>query len=55
MSKTNEPRLVYVVTCYQNIIGVYTSLDDATQVVKETVAKNRPANIATMPLIEPNL
>lgn len=43
--------VVYVVTRYQVILGVYTNLDDATQVVKECVAKNQPANIATLPLI----
>lgn len=39
--------VVYVVTCFQNIIGVYASLENATQAVKESVAKNRPAQLTT--------
>lgn len=38
---------VYVVCCYQNIIGAYESFDDATQVAKELISKNRPADICT--------
>lgn len=44
-------KCVFVVTRYQNIVGVYANLEDATQVVKECVAKNQPANISTMPLV----
>lgn len=43
-------KTVYVVTRYQAVLGCYVNLDDATQVVKECVAKNQPANIITLPL-----
>ena len=45
-----ESNLVYVVTSYQNVVGAFECLDDAVQLVKETIAKNRPANIITLPL-----
>lgn len=52
MEKTNDKlTCVFVVTRYQNIVGVYVNLEDATQIVKECVAKNQPANICTMPLV----
>lgn len=40
-------QVVYVVCCYQNIVGVYANLENAAQVVKESVAKNRPASLVT--------
>ena len=44
---------VYVVTCYQNIVGVYANQEDAAQVQRETIAKNRPADILCRPVIYP--
>lgn len=45
-----ENKIIFVVTSYQNIVGCYESMDDAADVAKQTIAKNRPANIATIPL-----
>lgn len=38
---------VYLVCCYQNIMGAYESFDDAAQVAKDLIQKNRPADICT--------
>lgn len=58
MSKTNENQplqVVAIVTCYQNIVGVYASIDDAVQVQKEYVAKNRPADILVRSIFYPQI
>lgn len=44
--------LVYVVTCYNNIVGVYENPDDATQIVKERVAKGNLASMHAFPVIK---
>lgn len=39
------PCNVFIVTVYQNIIGVYANAEDAFQVQREYIAKNRPADV----------
>jgi hypothetical protein len=42
----NAPlQVVYIVTCYQSIVGVYASQDDAFQCQRELIMKNRPADV----------
>lgn len=57
MSKQTETPLqvVYIVTCYQNIVGVYSSLDDAVVVQKEYIAKNRPADVLARTVFYPQI
>lgn len=38
---------VYVVSCYQTIVGVYANIDDAVTVSKTMVSKGRPCDIST--------
>lgn len=38
---------VYIVSCYQSILGVYADFDDAAQISKMQVAKGRPCDIST--------
>lgn len=47
MSKVeNAPlQVVFVVTCYQNIVGIYAAQEDAAQVQRDCIMKNRPADI----------
>ena len=56
MSKVeNAPlQVVYVVTCYQNIVGVYSSQDDASQCQRDLIQKNRPADVLCRSIIYPN-
>lgn len=58
MSKNNENsplQVVYIVTCYQNIIGVYASNEDAYQVQREYIAKNRPADVLARSVFYSNI
>ena len=55
MSLQNELQCVYVVTCYQNIVGVYASQQDAFQVQKEYIDKNRPADVLCRSIIYPQI
>lgn len=57
MSKSTETPLqvVYIVTCYQNIVGVYASIDDAILVQKEYIAKNRPADVLARSVLFPTM
>lgn len=56
MSKetTESPvQVVYVVTCYQSIVGVYASQDDAAAAQRELINKNRPADVLCRSIIQP--
>lgn len=57
MSKISETPLqvVYLVTCYQNIVGIYASADDAYQVQKEYISKNRPADVLCRTILYPQM
>lgn len=50
MEKLNH---VFIVTCYQNIVGVYSSQEDAQQIQNEYISKNRPADILCRPVMYP--
>ena len=42
----NAPlQVVYIVTCYQSVVGVYASQEDAAQCQREFIVKNRPADV----------
>lgn len=47
MSKVeNAPlQVVFIVTCFQSIIGVYANQEDASQVQRDLILKNRPADV----------
>lgn len=53
MEKKNEmtPQVVFVVTCYQNVVGVYRNIDDASVCVKDLISHNRPAVLVTSNLL----
>lgn len=56
MSKeTNERPLqvVYIVICYQNIIGVYATQQDASIAQTDLINRNRPADVLCRPVIYP--
>lgn len=56
MSKTNEQiAIVYCVTCYGKLIGVYASADDAFQIQMTNVNKGRIAEMCPMPVIYPQI
>lgn len=42
-----QAQMCFVVTCYQNVVGVYLSQDDAAQVQRDLINKNRPADIVS--------
>lgn len=44
---------VYVVTCFQNIVGVYANDEDAAQVQRTMIQKNRPADVLCRPIVYP--
>lgn len=52
MEKKNEmtSQVVFVVTCYQNVLGVYRNFDDAGAAVQDCIAHNRPANVTSVNL-----
>lgn len=37
---------VYIVSCYQNLVGCYASFEDATQVAKTFIDKGRICDIS---------
>lgn len=41
-----KDKLVYVVTCFQNIMGVFENLEDASQVAQTFIQKGRPCDIS---------
>lgn len=56
MSKdiTDRPvQVVYIVTCYQNVVGVYATQQDATIAQNDLILKNRPADVLCRPIIYP--
>lgn len=54
MNKTNDKiAVVYCVTCYGRVLGVYASADDAFQVQMASVNKGRVAELVPMPIIYP--
>lgn len=46
-------KCVYVVMCYQTIVGVYADQDDAAQVQRDSINKNRPADVLCRSIIYP--
>lgn len=44
--------VVYVVTTYNSVTGVYESADDASRVVKERISKGVLCSMHCMPLIQ---
>lgn len=55
-TKQNETQVpsvtvVYIVTCYQSIVGVYANQTDASQVQRDLIFKNRPADILCRSII----
>lgn len=53
MSKQNDSTpMVYVVITYGQIVGVFSSLDSASQVQREQISKNRPADCVVKPLFD---
>lgn len=55
MSNSTEktPQVVYIVTCYQNIVSVYSSPEDAYACQKDLVSRNRAADVLCRSIIEP--
>lgn len=51
IQKTSQ--LVYIVTCYQYIVGVYASQEDAGACQLDFINRNRPADVLCRPIIEP--
>lgn len=51
--KESPLQVVYVVTCYQSIVNVYASQDDAFQVQRDLIAKNRPADVLCRAIVYP--
>lgn len=50
----NKPvNLVFIVTCYQNILGVYSSIQDANQAASDLINKGRPADVLSRIVIHP--
>lgn len=47
------PQVVYIVTCYQNIVGVYATQPDAVTCQLDLIQRNRPADILCRNVIEP--
>lgn len=55
MSKkfSEDLKSVYLVVCYQSIVGVYAEQDDAANMQRELINKNRPADILCRPVTYP--
>lgn len=56
MSKESiqSPVLVYSVVSYGQIVGCYSTISLAAEIVEQMIAKNRPADIIVKPLIYAN-
>lgn len=50
---SEDIKCVYVVVCYQSIVGVYADQEDAAQVQREYISKNRPADVLCRSIIYP--
>ena len=48
-----KAKMVFVVTCYQNVVGVFASQDDAVQCQRDLILKNRLSSIIATDLVEP--
>ena len=46
-------QVVFIVTCYQNIVGVYSDQKDASMAQCDLIQKNRPADIICRQIIYP--
>lgn len=46
----NEQKLVYVVTRYGSIYGVYSRLEDAQEMQRILLAKNSPSDVQIHPV-----
>ena len=55
MSKETQiqPTCVYIVTCYQNVVGVYADQNDAALCQRDCINRNRPADILCRSIIYP--
>lgn len=55
MSNSVEKTLqvVYIVTCYQNVVGVYANQQDAANCQLDLIQRNRPADVLCRNVIEP--
>lgn len=51
LQKTSQA--VYIVMCYQNIVGVYASQEDASACQLDLINRNRPADVLCRSIIEP--
>lgn len=52
--QTNQSQqVVYIVTCFQNILGVYASQDDANIASRDLILKGRPADVLCRLVIQP--
>lgn len=47
------PQVVFIVTCYQNIVGVYSSQEDASACQRDLISRGRPADVLSRSVIEP--
>lgn len=48
---TNEPKIVYIVSCYGNIVGVYAKSEDASTCAKGFIMKGKPADVLARPIL----
>ena len=44
-------QVVYVVSCYGNLLGVYAKSDDAWQVANQRISKGYPADVLSRPIL----
>lgn len=54
MNKIENLKVVYIVTCFQNILGVYADPSEAHSAQMEMIQKNRPADIICRAITYPN-
>lgn len=55
MKEQQQPtqQVVYIVTCYQNIVGVYANQDDANIAARDLILKGRPADVLCRLIVQP--
>ena len=46
-----EPKIVYIVSCYGNIVGVYGNSSDATSSAQSFILKGKPADVLARPVL----
>ena len=54
MEKNQEKstqQVVYVVSCYGNLLGVYAKAEDAWQVANQRISKGHPADVLSRPIL----